>query len=1047
MFRQLMTTFVLMFLALPLSAQIKVSGTVTDESNSPLPGANVLVKGSTKGVSTDFDGKYSIEVKQGDILEFSYVGFQTQTKKIVGSVNKQVINVELTEEAGQIEEVVVTGYGGVQRKTSIVGSVQTISPSDLKVPSANLSTGFAGRMAGVIAFQRGGQPGADGANFYIRGISTMSGVADPLIIVDGVQVAAADLNALAPEVIDSFTLLKDATATAIYGSRGANGVMIVTTKSGANLDKPIINFRLEGTMSQPTTLPKMADGPTYMRLYNEAADNFSSGAFRYTQDQIFGTEQNLNPYVYPNVNWYDEIFKNQSYGQRANFNIRGGGKKIDYFMSVNATHDDGMVKGLSKQYFSYDNNVSLKKYTFQNNINAKLTESSKVSLRLNAQLQDYQGPITNTNNKGQISVNELFGRIAQIPSVDHPIKYPEKEGDEHVKWGTNAQRYYKYNTVAELVSSYKNNFQNTIIANLEYDQKLDMLTQGLRFNGLVSFKNWSSSSVYRTAPYNMYLLNGFTKNSNGEYDLDLGLNGTTPQNVVLASSAGTQGDRKLYIQGMFDYSHTFGGVHAVNAMAVYNQEQYDLNNIHANNSFDILVNSLPRRKQTLAGRVSYSYDNRYMVEINAGYNGSENFAPGKRWGFFPSVAVGYNLSEESFFADLKDIIQVFKIRNSWGLVGNDQIGGARFVYLSSINLAHSDRKYRTGIDQDYELSGPKYNRYQNNELTWEVGEKLNLGIDLRLLNSIDFHFDMFREHRRNIFEQRGTIPKYLGTDGTTVYANSGEVINQGVDLSLNYDKTIGNDFNLSVKGTFTYAHNRIVKTDQIVIDYPNLSKVGHSIGVHSLYINEGMFIDQKEIENRPVQRVGNTTDIAAGDLKYRDMPNREGKADGQIDENDKVFMGYPETPEIVYGLGINASYKKWDLGVFFQGVGNTSLLIKDVQPFGTNNSRNLFQWIADSHWSPQNQNINAAYPRLTRDDHSGNTAPSTFWLRDASFLKLKTVELGYTYKNMRLFATGSNLLTFSNFKLWDPEQGSGNGLKYPTQRVFTIGFQMTINNK
>ncbi|MDO5105659.1 TonB-dependent receptor [Capnocytophaga sp.] len=1055
---KILLQFIFVFLGMsPMVAQtLSVKGVVTDGGGVPLPGASVVIKGTSKGVATDFDGNYEIQAKNGDVLEFSSIGFTSQTKKIVttGGGKTLIINTSLIEEASQIEEVVVTGYGGIQKKASIVGSIQTISPSDLKVPSANLSTGFAGRMAGVIAFQRGGQPGADGANFYIRGIATMSGVTSPLIIVDGVQVSASDLNALAPEVIDSFTILKDATATAIYGSRGANGVMIVTTKSGANLDKPIINFRVEGTMSQPTTLPKMADGPTYMRLYNEAANNLSSGAFRYTQDQIRGTEQNLNPYVYPNVNWYDEIFKNRSFGQRVNFNIRGGGKKLDYFMSINATHDDGMVKGLSKEYFSFDNNISLKKYTFQNNINARLTESSKISLRLNAQLHDYRGPITNSGNKGQISINELFGKVVELPSVDHPIKFPAKEGDEHVRWGTNSERYVKKNPIAELVSSYKDNFQNTVIANLEYDQKLDVLTQGLRFNALASFKNWSSSSVYRTAPYNMYLLNGFTLTPNGEYDLDLGLVGTNPENIVLTSSAGTSGDRKIYLQGMFDYARTFGGVHAINAMAVYNQEQYDLNNIHADSSFKILVNSLPKRKQTIAGRISYAYDNRYMIEVNAGYNGSENFAPGKRWGFFPSVAVGYNLSEEPFFAELKDIVQVFKIRNSWGLVGNDQISNNRFLYLSSIDLGSNDRKFRTGVEQDYELKGPKYNRFQNNDLTWEVGEKLNFGIDLRLWNSLDFHFDMFREHRRNIFEKRGTIAKYLGSDGTDVYANSGEVINQGVDLSVNYDKTIGKDFNLSLKGTFTYAHNRIVKTDLKFVDYPNLSKVGHSIGMpgitkngidYGVLISEGLFIDQAEVQNRAQQKI--SSNVAAGDLKYRDIPNKDGVVDGQIDDNDRVWTGYPTTPEIIYGLGINASYKGWDAGIFFQGAANTSLLMSNLHPFGTNNSRNIFQWIADSHWSPDNQNLNAAYPRLTKDDHANNTTASTFWVRDASFLKLKTVEVGYTYKNMRLFVTGSNLLTFSSFKLWDPEQGGGNGLKYPTQRVFTLGFQMTINNK
>lgn len=1017
--------------------EISVRGLVTDEKGEPLPGVTVLVKGSTnQGTSTDFDGRYTLSVPSDATLVFSYVGFETKEVAVKG---RTTINIQLKEEAQELEGVVVTAYGGGQKKASIVGAVQSITPTDLKVPSANLSTSFAGRMAGVIAFQRGGQPGADGANFYIRGIATMSGATNPLIIVDGIEVSQGDLNALTPEVIEGFTLLKDATATALYGSRGANGVMIITTKSGADLEKPIINFRIEGTMSQPTSIPKMTDGVTYMRLFNEAANNLSSGAMRYSQDRIDGTYNNLNPYVYPNVNWYNETFKDRAYGQKINFNIRGGGKKLDYFMSMTANLDGGMIKGLSKDYFSYDNNISVKKYAFQNNINARLTPSSRLSLRLNAQLNDSRTPNVD-------EVNGLFENVIKIPPVENPVMFPSDGITNHIKWGTNSERYYKINPVAELVRGYRDNFQSTVIANVEYDQKLDIITEGLKFNGLVSFKNWSSTSVRRTSPYNMYTLAGYSVNPDGSYELTPELVGTNAAAVVLSSEGRTTGDRKLYLQGMLDYTKTFAGVHAVNAMVVYNQEEYNLNNYTPDKdstSFKILVNSLPKRKQTLAGRISYAYDNRYMVEVNAGYNGSENFADGNRWGFFPSVAVGYNISEEPFFQNLKDVIQVFKIRNSWGLVGNDQIGGERFIYMPAINL--SGRNFRTGINQDYSLNGPKYIRYANYGLTWEVGEKLNFGVDMTLFNSLNIHFDMFREHRRNIFQERKTIPKYLGLEDTKVYANTGEVINKGIDLSVDYNKKIGKDWSLSAKGTFTYAHNTIVKYDESVADYPNLSLIGKSLETHMGYVSEGFFIDANEVANRPTQKI--SSNVAAGDLKYYDFPNANGVADGQIDANDRTTMGYPKVPEIVYGLGLNASYKRWDAGVFFQGVANTSLMISGIEPFGTLTPNNVFQWIADSHWSQDNQNLNAAYPRLTKDSHANNTTASSFWLRDASFLKLKTAEIGYSYKNMRIFATATNLLTFSNFKLWDPEQGDGNGLKYPTQRTFTIGFQMTFNNK
>ena len=1031
---------IVFFISWTLMAQEKtVTGIVTDESGAPIPGVSVVVKGTSKGISTGFGGEYSLDkIKSTDVLVFSSIGFQTKEVRVGNSTK---LNVQLLEDTQQLGEVVVTAFGGTQKKASIVGSIQTVNPSELKIPSANLSAGFAGRMAGIISFQRSGQPGADGADFYIRGVSTLHGVSSPLIILDGVEVSKGDLNALAPEVIESFSILKDATATALYGTRGANGVMIISTKSGANLEKPIINVRVEGTMSQPTSIPKMVDGATYMRMYNEAADNLSSGVTPFSQEQIDGTANNLNPYVYPNVNWYNEMFKNQAYGQKVNFNIRGGGKKLDYFMSITANHDDGMLKGISKDFFSFDNNISVKKYAFQNNINAKLTDDSRISLRLNAQLNDSRTP--NYDN-----INDIFGNIIKIPNTEMPIMFPGDDITNHVKWGVSKEAYVKSNPIAELVSEYRDSFNSTVIANVEYEQKLGKLIEGLKFNGLVSFKNYSATQIKRRAPYNKYVLSSYTKNLDGTFTLNPERTSTNAENVVLTSDATTGGDRRFYVQGMLDYSNTFNKVHAVNAMVVYSQDELSRNNLKPNNdtpSFDILVNSLPNRKQSLAGRLSYVYDSRYMIEVNAGYNGSENFAKGNRWGFFPSVAVGYNISEEPFFESLKDVVQVFKIRNSWGLVGNDQIGGTRFLYMPRIVLNHGDRSYRTGIDQNYNLNGPKYERYPNNELTWEVGEKLNLGIDLTLFNSLDIHFDAFREHRRNIFQERSTIPKYLGSEGTRVYANSGEVLNKGIDFSVDYNKQINDNFSVSVKGTFTYAYNRIIKFDEPATPYPNLSRIGRSLNVYSLYQAEGLFIDEAEIRNRPEQKI--SSNVAPGDIKYKDMPDENGKTDNQIDANDKAYLGYPTVPEIVYGVGGTVVYKNWDFGIFFQGVGNTSLVMYGMHPFGTQTNRNLLQWIADSHWSKENQNIHAEYPRLTKTDHPNNTEHSSFWLRDASFLKLKSLELGYTYKNARVFISGTNLLTFSKFKLWDPEQGDGAGLKYPTQRTISVGFQMSFNNK
>lgn len=1005
---------------------------IDEETKEPIIGANVVVKGTTNGVTTDINGNFTFSAPENSTLVISSIGYTPQEKKASSS---SALNVEMVSSSKALDEVVITAFGTGQKKASVVGAVQTIRPSDLKVPSSSLSTSFAGRMAGVIAFQRSGQPGADGANFYIRGISTISGVTSPLIVIDGVQVSSADLNALDPEVIEGFSILKDATATALYGTRGANGVMIVTTKSGANLDKPKINFRAEYNVTRPSYLPKFADGPTYMRLYNEALTNLPAGGSYYTPEQIAGVEQGLNPYIFPNVNWYKEMFNDQANAQKFNFNIRGGGKKVDYFMSASINRETGMIRGRSKEFFSFDNNINLIRYAFQNNINARLSETSKISLRLNAQMMDKQGP--NYDN-----INDIFGLAISANPVDFPIRYEPDGVTPYVKWGAKKVGSNNlFNPIGDMVSGYRNSFESTIMVNLDFEQKLDFFTKGLVFKALTSFKNWSSTSVFRGAPRNYTLLSSYQKNADGTYSYQTAL-GQTEQTVVLNSASGTTGDRTIYLQGMLEYNRTFNEVHSVGAMMLYNQEEFNKNNLFADNSFGIMINSLPKRKQGLGARLTYAYDNKYMIELNAGYNGSENFAKGHRFGFFPAVAVGYNVSEEKFFQPLTRIIQQLKLRASWGLAGNDQITDTRFLYLPQISL--QSQGYTTGVNQDENYSGPKYNRYANYDLTWEIGEKLNAGIDLKMFNNLNINFDVFREHRRNIFQTRGTIPNYLGTAGTTVYGNTAEVLNKGFDFAIDYGAKINKDFTITAKGTFTYAANKILKYDEPADqDYPNLMNVGTKANSLWGYYAEGLFIDWAEIRNRPTQKLSGN--VAPGDIKYKNLPNKNGVMDGQIDNNDRMVMGYPTVPEIVYGFGPSISYKGFDCGFFLQGVARTSLMIRGIQPFGTNSYNNVPQWAVDSHWSPNNQNIHAEYPRLTQSNHGNNTEDSSFWLRDASFLKLKDAEVGYTYKNMRIYLRGSNLLTFSSFKLWDPEQGSGNGLKYPTQRVFNLGFQMSFN--
>ena len=1002
----------------------QIVGVVTDsKTGEPIIGASVTVAGVAGGAITDVDGKFTISATSGNILKVSFIGYITKEIKLA---NQKVLSIDLIEDSKALDEVVVTAYGTGQKKASLVGSVQAVRPADLKVPSSNLSNSFAGRLAGVVAVQRTGRPGADGSSFWIRGISTLNGVTNPLIIVDGVQVSSGDLDAIDPEVIDGFSILKDATATAMYGTRGANGVMIVTTKSGMNLDKPIINFRIEGQMTQPTSTPKFVDGATYMELFNEAVNGDGSGDALYSQDRINGTRMKLNPYVFPDVNWYNELFKSSAFNQKVNFNIRGGGKKVDYFSSISVNHETGMMKSRSKDFFSYNNNINVMRYTFQNNINAYLGKTSKLSVRLNVQLRDLMEP-----HKG---ADDIFASAMNTSPVEAPVFFEPDAQTGHVKWGVNNRLItaYQYNPVAEMTTGYNDSFESTVIAAAEFEQKLDMLTKGLRFKALGTFKNWSKSTNAYEAKWNKYTLGAYQQNGDGSYTYEANRVGNE-EATDLGNTNSTAGDRRIYLEAMMDYNRTFGR-HDVNAMLLYSQDEL-VNNVPGND----LIASLPKRKQGIAGRLSYAFDGKYMAEVNMGYNGSENFAKGHRWGFFPSVAVGYNISEEKFFQSLRRVVSNMKVRASWGLVGNDQIGSERFIYMANINLG--GKGFTSGWDQNYSLNGPVYSRYANNNITWEVGEKVNFGLDLQFMNSLNLTVDIFRENRRNIFQEKGTVPTYLGTGNTKIYGNLAEMRNQGLDFSVDYNKQVSKDFYVNFKGTFTYAHNEITKYDEAPA-YGFQSKIGQSANVESGYISNGLFLDQAEID-RYNQQMGST--LNAGDIKYKNLSKLYGYGDDVVNADDWTWLGNPTVPEIVYGFGPSLKYKNWDFSFFFQGVAKTSLFMGGFHPFGDNSLRNVLQFIADQRWSPTNQNVDAQYPRLTRKTSVNNTKTSDYWMRDGSFLKLKNMELGYTFKKMRFYISGANLLTFSKFDYWDPEQGGGSGLKYPTQRVFNVGFQMTIN--
>ena len=1003
-----------------------LQGLVKDEQGNPIIGASIQLKNTGTGVITDLDGLFQIQVTdKNSVIVISYIGYVTQE---ISVGDRSSITVQLKEDTKSLEEVVVTAFGATQKKETMVGSIQQVRPAELKVPSSSLSTSFAGRMAGVIAIQRSGQPGADGADFWIRGKSTFGDATGVLIVLDGVEISSSDLNALDPEVIESFSILKDATATAMYGTRGANGVMIVTTKSGQDLLKPIINFRLETSMSQLTSVPEMVGGVDYMKLYNEALTTRGITTGLYDDTKIRATEQGLNPLVYPNVDWYNEMFNKNAFAQRVNFNIRGGKKAVTYFMSASVKHDAGNLKSLSKDYFSYNNNINVMRYDFVNNLSIKATNTTKISLGLNVSLRDWKGP--------SAGVDGIFSMSREASPVDFPIVYPARNDKEiYTLWGGMSGGIYNNgyrNPVAEYVVGYKKQFASTVNANIRLDQDLKMVTKGLKLHVLASFKNWSKTETTRKAGYNQFEIDQYNE-ATGEYTLSRVGN---EQKTALNTEGAATGDRRIFIQAYLDYKRKFG-VHDVNAMLLYNQDQLD------NNKPDNLLSSLPRRKQGIAARLSYAYDDRYLAEVNFGYNGSENFAKNNRFGFFPSIALGYNISQEKFWEPISNVISHFKLRGSYGLVGNDGIN-ERYAYLEDIVLSSDKWKYTTGVNQNVNLQGPVWNRYYNPNLTWEVGKKLNVGFDMQLFHQVNLNFDVFKEIRSKIYMQKvNTLPDFIGTGETKIYENSGKMKNVGFDIALDYNKQITKDFFLSFKGTLTYAHNTILERDEPPFQlYPNLSSVGYSRGQHLVYVADGLFRDQADVDSHAEQTLGYIPQ--PGDIKYVDQPDANGNCDGIINTNDRVYMGYPEDPEIVYGFGPSMKYKNWDFSFFFQGAARTSILMSGFHPFGKNATRGVMKFIADDYWSESNPNPNAAYPRLTRDTNANNTVNSSYWLRNGAFLKLKNAEIGYTFKMFRAYLNGSNLLTFSPFKHWDPEMGGGSGMKYPTQRVFNIGIQFTF---
>lgn len=1004
---------------------LTLSGTVISSAdNQPIVGANIFVEGTTIGTTSDIHGNYTLSVPPATkTVTVSFLGYDT--KKIAVKDIHLFKLVTLADASNKLEDVVVVGFG-VQKKESLVGAVQSVKPSDLQTSSSNLSTSFSGKIAGVIAVQKSGEPGADGASFWIRGISTFGSGQSPLLILDGVEITNQMLNNIPPETIESFSVLKDATATALYGSRGANGVMIITTKSGRDSEKMTINLRAEFGASAPTRVPEVADGITYMETFNKARTTRGEQPY-YSKEKIMGTKLGLDPYVYPNVDWYDMLFKDCTFNQNFNFNMTGGAKKIDYFLNASVYNENGIMR--KPEASKFDTNINAQKYLFQANVSADATKTTRVSLKMNTQLHYRHAPIQ--------SVSDLFAYAMTGMPCEFPATLPGESSDTFVRFGTNNawNSGFFTNPYAQLCRGYGDQFRGHFTSALTVNQNLDFITKGLSATGMATFYNRVYSAVYRSFTPFMYQLTDYNIDEAGNYSYTS--NSTNTGTTYLGTTRGKDGYRELAFQAKIDYSRTFGK-HDVGATIVYLQKERNMNI-----SDEQEYAALPYRQQGLAGRVTYGFDKRYLFEANFGYNGSENFAAGKRFGFFPSVALGWVISNEPFWKGIKEKVNLFKIRASYGLVGNDVISkeyADRFPYLTTVDMGQG---YDVYIGNNFERKkGPILSVYGNPNATWEESRKLDIGVEIGLFDSLNIIFDWFKEKRSGIFMQRTSLPSSFGMSGITPWANIGKVDNSGVDISVDYNKAFSKDLILSLRGTFTYAHNEIVEMDEPNYKWAYQYKAGHPINSIQCLIADGLFRDEEDIANSPSQDIYATTyPIRPGDVKYRDL-----NGDKIIDDNDMCWTGNPTVPEIIYGFGFSLKYKGFDCSAFFQGQGKVSIIMYNYHPFATaaTPGSGLMQWIADEHWSEDDPNPKALYPRLSPLWNNNNTKSSTLYVRNGKMLRLKTAEIGYTYKKMRVYVSGTNLLTFAPFKYWDPEKGSGNGLGYPLQRTYNLGFQFNF---
>lgn len=999
------------------AATRKLTGKILEKSTEePLIGASVWLKDTSVGSVTDMDGNFIINIPSGKTatLVISYLGFADIEMEVSKSDNNIVVQME--PDNNVLEEVQIVGYG-TQRKESVIGSISTVSVNNLKVPSASISTNLAGQLGGIVSIQRDGTPGSS-AEFWIRGISTFGANKTPLILVDGVE---RSLDLLDPEEIESFSLLKDATATALYGVRGANGVVLIKTKRGSE-GKPKVSIKLESGIVSPTKVPEMADAVDYATLYNEVKPG------TYSDEEIEKYRTGSDPDLYPNVNWLKSVFKDHTYNQRVTANVTGGGEIARYFISAGYYHEDGLfIDGGGE---SYNGNPNYQRYNFRSNLDINLHPTTVLGLTLGGFL---------TQTRKAADTDAIWDNCFKLPPNAFPIQY------SNGYWAGEKGVSNPYWLVTR--AGYQQEWESTLNSMISLDQDFSFITEGLKANIKFAFDTSAKNQNKYTQQDDIWHATG--RDSQGNLIF----------NSVPETSAGgpwfnngSWGNNATYLEASVTYNRRFGK-HSVGGLLLYNHriksETYRNLNFKDNITS---IKSLPYKNQGLAGRLTYDYDSRYFIEGNFGYNGSENFAPGHRVGFFPAVAVGWYISNEKFFQPITDYISKLKLKASIGQVGNDQIGDdVRFIYLGTVantgNYVYGNYNYK---------GGERVDEIPNENVGWEVSTKQNYGFELGLFNKLEIQGDWYHDVRDHIFVRNNNIPAYVGVT-TTPMVNIGKMKSWGFDGSLEYHDKIG-QVNVTGRGTFTYANNEILRNGDPTYTYAYRNTVGQKIYQKYAYKAIGLFESYEEIERSPIQfSEGAHSKLRPGDIKYEDL-----NGDGIIDANDQMPVGFCDIPEITYGFGGALEWKGFDLSIFFQGTARVSIFEEGnaLLPFssGYANNDGFYKDVVDNHWSEANPDPNARYPRLINPDDAidhNNSKKSSFWVRNGAYLRLKNVELGYTFpkkwmdkahiQNLRLYLSGVNLITWApDVHLFDPDLGSGDGSSYPPTRVINLGLNISF---